>query len=159
MIDKTRKTSQKKFFCTNCILLCRKLKRKRLRIVRASLHLVWARKGQFSVGRACSSWYSYCYIDSICISFACHCIISKMHGRKKEEAFWSDQISEKFPELLRLAIGKAMEMYIPVVKISIANICMRLIPTCMLCTTHRMENDAKPDMAGGANIPTASPDG
>ena len=82
-----------------------------------------------------------------------------MHDRKKEEAFLSDQISEKFPELLRLAIEKAMEVYIPVVKISIAIICMRLIPTCMLCTTHRMENDAKPDMAGGARVPTASPDG
>ena len=82
-----------------------------------------------------------------------------MLGREEEEAKQSEQISEENPALLRLASKKAVEMYNPLVNTLIQIKNVRLMPFHMLCTTCRMENDAKPEMTNGADNSEATPDG
>ena len=82
-----------------------------------------------------------------------------MLGRKEEEAKLSDQISEENPALLRLASKKAVEIHNPLVNTLIQIKNMRLMPFRMLCTTCRMESDAKPEMTNGADNSEATPDG
>ena len=116
MIDKSRKTSQKKIFCANCKPLCRKPEEVQLKRDRASTHAVWASEGQFQFGKASSSRYWYCFTRSIIINFACQSITHWVLGRKQEELRRSDQISEKIPAPLRSASITTMEIYIPLVK-------------------------------------------
>ena len=153
------KRAKKNFFCANCKPLCRKPEEVQLKRDRASAHTVWASEGQFQFDKACSSWYWYCFTLNININFACQSITHWVLGRKQEELRRSDQISEKIPAPLRSASITTMEMYIPLVKTLITSESKWLIPHYMSCTTCRMEKDAKPKMADGANDSKSSPDG